>query len=117
MIQKTHINDNDAGGRRYTNFTKQFALLEKLAHIKVITYRQLIHLAKDFQAKGPLYDYLHSTFDLNDYYTELIAQNTIQAATVLQSTCNAGKLRFDLDPEMFVTRGKVEETRVDCLNP
>jgi hypothetical protein len=52
LIQKTHTNDNDAGGRRYTNFTKKFDLLEKLAHIKVIIYRQLIHLSKDFQAKG-----------------------------------------------------------------
>lgn len=117
LIQKTHINDNDAGGRRYTNFTKKFDLLEKLEHMKAITYRQLIHLSKDFQAKGPLYNYLRNTFYLNDDYTELIAQNTIQAANILQSACKGGKLRFDLDPERLLTTGKVEEIPVDCLNP
>lgn len=118
LIQKTHINDNDAGGRRYTNFTKKFDLLEKLEHMKaIITYRQLIQLSKDFQAKGPLYNYLRNTFYLNDDYTELIAQNTIQAANILQSACKGGKLRFDLDPERLLTTGKVEEIPVDCLNP
>jgi hypothetical protein len=117
LIQKTHINDNDAGGRRYTNFTKKFDLLEKLAHMKTITYRQLIHLSKDFRAKGPLYNYLRNTYYLDDDYAELIAQNTVQAANVLQSACNAGKLRFDLDPEVFLMTGKVEESKVDCLNP
>jgi len=41
LIQKTHINDNDAGGRRYTNLTKKFDLLAKLEHMKAVTYRQL----------------------------------------------------------------------------
>jgi hypothetical protein len=85
--------------------------------MKAITYRQLVHLSKDFQAKGPLYNYLRNTFDLNDEYIDLIVQNTIQAANVLQSTCSAGKLRFDLDPEKLLMTGQVEELRVDCLNP
>ena len=41
LIQKTHINDNDAGGGRYTNLTKKFDLLAKLEHMKAVTYRQL----------------------------------------------------------------------------
>ena len=85
--------------------------------MKAITYRQLIHLSKDFQAKGSLYNYLRNTFYLNDEYTELIVQNTIQAATILQNACNAGKLRFDLDPEKLLMTGQVEEVRVDCFNP
>ena len=117
LIQKTHINDNDAGGRRYTNFTRKFDLLEKLEHMKAITYRQLIHLSKDFQARGPSYNYLRNTFYLSDDYIELIVQNTIQAANVLQNACKGGKLTFDLDPERLLMTGKVEETRIDCLNP
>src|SRR5262249_4838099 len=66
LIQKIQINDNDAGGRRYTNFTKKFGLLEKLHHLNPITYRQLIRLANDFQAKGSLYRYFSSTFNLPD---------------------------------------------------
>jgi hypothetical protein len=117
LIQKTHINDNDAGGRRYTNFTRKFDLLAKLEHMNAVTYRQLVHLSKDFQTRGPLYNYLRNTFYLNDEYTQLIVQNTVQAATILQDACNAGKLRFDLDPEKLLMTGQVQEVKVDCLNP
>jgi hypothetical protein len=117
LIQKTQINDNDAGGRRYTNFTKKFGLLEKLHHLGPVTYRKLIHLANDFTAKGSSYNYLRDTFYLNSGYVDLIAQNTIQAAQILQNTCKAGTLRFDLDPETYLMTGKVEDAHVDCLNP
>ncbi|MBV8135615.1 MAG: hypothetical protein JO121_08260 [Deltaproteobacteria bacterium] len=117
LIQKTHINDNDAGGRRYTNFTRKFDLLARLEHMNAVTYRQLVHLSKDFQTRGPLYNYLRNTFYLNDEYTQLIVQNTVQAATILQDACNAGKLRFDLDPEKLLMTGQVQEVKVDCLNP
>jgi hypothetical protein len=46
LIQKTQINDNDAAGRAYANFTKKFGLLEKLRHMNSVTYRQLIRLAR-----------------------------------------------------------------------
>jgi len=117
LIQKTQINDNDAGGRKYANFTKKFSLLEKIRHLNPVTYRQLIHLANDFKAKGPLYNYLHQTFYLGDGYTDLIAQNTIQAAQVLQNTCKAGIMKFDLDPEAYLATQKADETRVDCASP
>ena len=51
LIQKTQINDNDAAGRAYANFTKKFGLLGKLRHMNAVTYRQLVRLAKDYQAK------------------------------------------------------------------
>jgi hypothetical protein len=117
LIQKTQLNDNDAGGRRYTNFTRQFGLLEKLRHLNAVTYRQLIRLARDFQVKGPLYDYLRVTFNLGDFYTSIIAQNTIQAAGILKATCRSAAMRFDLDPEAFVMTQKAGEVRVDCENP
>jgi hypothetical protein len=53
LIQKIQINDNDAGGRHYTNFTKKIGLLEKIRHLSPTAYRQLIRLANDFQVKGP----------------------------------------------------------------
>ena len=117
LIQKTQINDNDAGGRKYANFTKQFGLLGKLRHLSAVTYRQLIHLAKDFQVKGPMYSYLHEAFYLSDFYTDLIAQNTIQASQILQATCKTGTLKFDLNPESYFLTQKVEDTQVDCANP
>jgi len=117
LIQKTQINDNDAGARKYANFTKKFGLLEKLRHMNSVTYAQLIHLAKDYQAKGPLYSYLNNTFYMPQDYTNIIVQNTIQAAQILQSTCKAGNLKFDLGAEAYLAIGKVEEAHVDCENP
>jgi hypothetical protein len=117
LIQKTQINDNDAGGRKYANFTRKFGLLEKLRHLNAVTYRQLIHLAKDFQAKGPLYGYLRDTFYISDTYTEPIAQNTIQAAQILETICKTGTIKFDLNPESYLVTQKVEETHVDCVDP
>ena len=117
LIQKTQINDNDAGGRKYANFTKRFGLLEKLRHMNAVTYRQLVRLAKDYQAKGPLYSYLNNTFYMPQEYTNIIVQNTIQAAQIVESTCKAGNMRFDLDAEAYLATGKVEEAKVDCANP
>src|SRR5262249_18257740 len=62
LIQKTQLGDNDAGGRKYADFTKNFGLLAKLHHVNATTYTQLMRLAADFQSKGPLYTYLQTTF-------------------------------------------------------
>jgi hypothetical protein len=117
LIQETQINDNDAGGRRYANFTKKFSLLEKIHHLNRVTYRQLVHLADDFKAKGPLYNYLHETFYLSEGNTDLIAQNTIQAAQILENTCKAGTMKFDLDPEGYLLKQRADGPRIDCANP
>ena len=117
LIQKTQINDNDAGGRKYANFTNKFGLLEKLRHMNAGTYRQLNRLAKDYQAKGPLYNYLNNTFYMPQEYTNIIVQNTVHAAQIVESTCKAGNMRFDLDAEAYLATGKVEEAKVDCANP
>jgi hypothetical protein len=117
LIQKIRINDNDAGGRRYTNFTKNFGLLEKLHHLNPITYAQLIRLANDFQVKGPLYQYFQGTFNLPDAYSASIAQNVIQAALILKNTCQSGSMKFDLSPESYLVTGQVQAVSVDCEAP
>jgi hypothetical protein len=117
LIQKTQLNDNDAGGRRYANFTQKFGLLAKLRHLNPLTYRQLVHLAKDFEAKGPFYNYLHDTFYISDANVELMRQNAIQAAQILQGTCKAGSLKFDLIPEAYLVKQQIEQAQVDCENP
>jgi hypothetical protein len=114
LIEKVQLNDNDAGGRKYTNFTKRFGLLEKLHHLNPVTYRQLIHLANDFQIKGPLYRYLRDTFDLHDVYAVAIAQNAIQAALILKKACTDGGLKFDLRPDSYLTAIQVQSLNVDC---
>src|ERR1700722_8027723 len=117
LIQKIRINDNDAGGRRYTNFTKNFGLLEKLHHLNPVTYAQLIRLANDFQVKGPIYKYFQGTFNLPDAYGAAIAQNVIQAAVVLKNTCKSGNMKFDLSPKSYLATGQVQAVSVDCEAP
>src|SRR5260370_8150049 len=112
MSEKRRLNDNEGGGRRDKDFTREFGLLEKLRHRKAATYRQLIRLAREFQVKGPLYDYLRVTFNLGDFYTSIIAQNTIQAAGILKATCRSAAMRFDLDPEAYLVTQKTSEVRV-----
>ncbi len=117
LIQKIRINDNDAAGRRYTNFTRNFGLLEKVHHLNPVTYGQLIRLANDFQVKGPLYNYFQGTFDLPDAYSAVIAQNVIQAALILKNTCKSGSMKFDLSPESYLATGQVQAVSVDCEAP
>jgi hypothetical protein len=117
LIQKTQINDNDAAGRQYANFTKKFGLLEKMRHFNVVTYRQLIRLAKDYRAKGPLYSYLNDTFYMPPAYTNVIVQNTVQAARILESACKARTMRFDLNAERYLMTQEAEDVRADCESP
>jgi hypothetical protein len=117
LMQKTQLNDNDAGGRHYTNFTQKFGLLAKVRHLNPVTYRQLVHLAKDFEAKGPIYKYLQDIFYMSAANADLITQNAIQAAQILENTCKAGTMKFDLAPEAYLLKQQVEQVQVDCENP
>ncbi len=117
LIQKTQLNDNDAGGRRYTNFTQKFGLLTKVRHLNAVTYRQFIRLAKEFASRGPFYKYVQDTFYISEANVNLIGQNATQAAQILQRTCEAGMMKFDLNPEEYLVKQKVEQVHVDCDNP
>ena len=116
-IKRTWLNDNDAGGkRRYANFTKKTEMLEKIRHYNPETWRRLMALHRDFSDQGPLYTYVRDTFGLTDVQFEQVVTNTHEAAEILRSTCRAGSLRFDLDPEAFLVKGAVEAQQVDCGN-
>jgi hypothetical protein len=91
--------------------------LERLRHLNGTTYRQLIRLAKDIEGKGALYSSLRDSFDLPDAYADVIAENTIQVAQILRKTCQAGTLKFDLNPELYLVTQKVQETQVNCADP
>lgn len=117
-LRRTQLNDNDAGGRlAYANFTKQTRMLEKIRHYNPDTYRRLMQLAADFEARGELYDYVQSTFGLNDRQFNQILNNTRLAAGILRDACHAGKLRFDLDVRDYLVTGKSLERKVDCDTP
>ena len=118
LIRRSWLNDNDAGGKvKYANFTKKTGMLEKVRHYNPRTYRQLIALDEDLAAKGKLYAYLRDTFGLTDVQLEHAVTGVREAATILRSSCKAGKLRFDLDPDAFLATGKAVAQKVDCETP
>ena len=98
LIQRTCINDNDAGGRvPYTNFAKKTGMLQKLRHFSKKTYKKLVTLDKDLQSKGPIYQYIQDNFVLDARQQRQITKNTRLALDILKDTHEQGKLQFDLD--------------------
>lgn len=116
LIQRTYLNDNDAGGRvPYVNYTKKTKMLQKLRHISAKTYAKLLHLHQDLQDKGEIYRYIENNFVLDDAQRRQIVKNTRLALDILQDSCGAGKLRFDLDsPSDFLLNQQVIEQNPFC---
>ncbi len=118
LIRRTWLNDNDAGGKlKYANFTKKTGMLEKIRHYNPETYRRLIALDSDFAAKGKLYAHLRDSFGLTDAQLGQAVAATREAAATLRATCQAGRLRFDLDPDAFLATGKAVAHKVNCEKP
>jgi hypothetical protein len=117
LIQRSCINDNDAGGRvPYANYAKKTAMLQKLRHISAKTYGKLLHLHRDLQDQGEIYHYIQANFILDRKQQLQIVKNTRLALDILQDTCGIGKLRFDLDnPKEFLLNGYVQEQVFDCM--
>ncbi len=114
-IRRTHLNDNDAGGRiPYANFAKKTGMLEKIRHLSPRTYTRLIHLADDFEERGELYAWLRATFGLSERQIDQVVSNTVMAAGILRDSCVHGRLRFDLDPEAMLVRGETDDIPVAC---
>lgn len=117
LIERAVINDNDAGAKpQYSNFTKKTQMLEKMHHYSAELYRKLVNLNKDFASKGPVYQYLTSSFGLNAKQVATIVDNTQTATATLQASCRAGQLQFDIKPKEFFM-GNATAERVDCVNP
>jgi len=117
-LMRTHLNDNDAGGRRaYVNYTKKTQMLEKIRHYNAGTYRRLLALDSDFHQQGSLYDYVKTSFGLSGPQLQQIVKNTAQAAIILKNSCKQGKLGFDLDPEAFMLTAKAAGQSIDCDRP
>ena len=115
LLMRTHLNDNDAGGRiPYANFTKSTQMLEKLRHFGAGTYRTLMALDKDLSGNGPVLAWLQTSLGLTERQVEQVRKNTASAAAILRATCEAGNLRFDLEPEEFMLNGSVAPADVPC---
>jgi hypothetical protein len=116
LLQRTELSDNDAGGRaQYANFAKRTGMLEKIRHISPVTYRKLMALSRDLTARGSIFKYIAGNFPLSDtVQIPQITANVQKAAAILQSICKSGSLKFDLDPEQFLSKGSVAAAAVDC---
>lgn len=117
-IKRTELGDNDAGVRlTYTNYTKRTGMLEKLRHYRADTYRLLMQLESDFQSRGPLHEYVRTTFGISQREFEQVVANTTAAASILRDSCKAGRLRFDIDRDEFLLTGTVTPGKVSCELP
>lgn len=115
LIRRTYLNDNDAGGRvQYANFAKSTRMLEKLRHFDAGVYERLVSLDADFRAKGPIHEWIGNSLGLTPVEVTQIVKNTRLATSILQDSCRAGRLRFDLNPVRFFESGDAGEDSVDC---
>ena len=114
-IKRTHLNDNDAGGRvEYANFAKSTGMLEGLRHFPAPLYARLMALNADFQAQGALHGYLKDSFGLDARQFDQLVRNTGLAADILSAACRDGTLTFDLDPDAFLMDGSTSRVTLDC---
>ncbi|MXU66463.1 hypothetical protein [Oceanomicrobium pacificus] len=118
LIRHTRLNDNDAGGKLpYANFAKSTQMLEKMRHFPPNLYRRLIALDTDLQSGGPVFGWLSSSFGLTEAQVTQVVKNTALARGILQDACDAGQLRFDLDPDGFALSGEGADVSLDCAAP
>jgi hypothetical protein len=114
-IRRTWLNDNDAGVRAsYSDFAEQTHMLDGVAHISAVTYRQLIRLDRGLQSQGALHRHLSGNYGLSAGELSLIARRTSEAAEILKRACRDQRLRFDLEPQEFLRKGRVSESPADC---
>lgn len=115
LLRRTNLNDNDAGGRvAYANFAKTTEMLQKLRHFDGGVYERLIALNADLQSQGPIYEWLSTSLGLKDAEVRQFVNNTALATSILQDSCRAGRLRFDLNPVRVLETGVTGEDQVDC---
>lgn len=125
LIQKTFLNDNDAGARdyrgspgatigRYTSFPDSAKWVDGMKHFSAKLYERLMTLNSDLQSEGPIYLWAKAQLGMNDKSLQMIVDNTKELTDELKALCST--MKFDLDQVGSVLKeGFVpEETAVDC---
>lgn len=116
LIDRLILNDNDGAGRtEYHNTAMQMMALQRFRHFNANVYRQLLALDADFQSRGPVYVWLRDSLGLTPDQVAMIVENTRSAAAALILNCSSGALRFDLDPNRYLARGRAVAQEVPCL--
>jgi hypothetical protein len=114
LIQKTRLIDNDAGLRtNYKNFGQKAGHLTNIKHYNAKIYKKLIALNNDFKTNGPILNHIKDTMNMQSEEISLLIKNTNEAATILQASCKAGNLIFDVKPEKFML-GENTLEKISC---
>jgi len=115
LVMRTHLNDNDAGGRaEYANFTRMTEMLQKIRHMNPKTYEKLMQLSRDFANQGPIYQYVTSNFGLPEKHLKAMVTNVTDAAKIIGDNCRSGKIRFDLSAPKKAIKGEFDAETVSC---
>jgi len=115
LLRRTNLNDNDAGGRvQYANFAKSTQMLEKIRHFGGDTYQSLMALNSDLQSEGEIYQWVSSSFGLDDRQIAQIVNNTSLAVGILRGTCESGDMIFDLYPKRYFKTADATPEKIAC---
>ncbi len=122
LIQKTQLNDNDAGTRKlntnakspYVNYTKRAKMLEKIKHYPARLYSKLVKFNDDLQTAGVIWQFMSTQFDINPKYLESARFFANEALEVLRKKCENKELIFDLNPKEYLITGATQPKRMDC---
>lgn len=115
LVQRTNLNDNDAGGLvRYANWAKESKAdwLSGQKHYSKKLFENLMALNEDLQSGGPIKLWLETQLNLGASEVRQVVRNTQLAVQNILPRCE--QLMFDLDDvDSFLTEGFRSEA-VDC---
>lgn len=123
LIQRTFLNDNDAGLRdysgypgatigKYANFPERADWLEDIHHMASKTYEKLMELDRDLQEAGPIYQWMAGNLNLNEKSLESFVERTHSVAEKLRAQCP--EIQFDLNDVDNYPRDGVQMESIDC---
>lgn len=127
LIQKTQVNDNDAGTRKYfnedtkkilntpyVNFTAKAKMLEKINHYPARLYSRFVQLNNDIQSGGMVYQWM-AEIGMKSSYLKSTQYFSAQALKILKEKCESGELIFDLDAKEFLLTGTTQPKSMNCV--
>ena len=115
VVQKTTLEDNDAGGRiYYLTFYRQAQILEKINHLNPQTYSNLLRLARSMKNQDSTFKHYQSQFVLDADQFNQLRRNILDAASIMQKKCEKGELKLDLDYKLYLEKGQLPKAAVSC---
>jgi hypothetical protein len=105
------LKDNDCGVAK-SNLIKDGKLLNNVAHMDPKTYRYLLQLSQQFDTPE-FAQFLSQEVLFTDKDIRKVGENLKEAVAMLQGACRAGKLKLDLDLDLFFS-GAALPTQYDC---